>query len=128
MNTAETKKCERGCTCHLNEGANVFDAATDLANEFFLLMKNLIGNSRAKTGSIAKFIQSLEDQEQFFIDFAHAHYNTKDGKDDDIKKMAKLCHYIIMEHVSRQDIETIDHVKTKIYRNGDFGWTSVHKP
>lgn len=128
MNTAETKKCKRGCTCHLNKGTNPFDAACDLVNEFLIAAKTVASNKNIKNGAVKKYIASLNDFESFFYNFANFHYETKDGKDDDIKVMANLALHIVKTHIKNRNIEFIDHVKPKHYPDGNIGWTACTNP
>lgn len=129
MNTAETKKCKRGCTCHLNQGATIQQAACDLVNEFIILAKKVSSKPfMPKKNAVTYFVNSLINPEEFFVDFAHKHYNTKDGKDDDIKTIAKYALFVVREHIKLNNIETLDHVKPKDAEDGYFGWTSCHKP
>ncbi|MBY0292211.1 MAG: hypothetical protein K2W92_02850 [Alphaproteobacteria bacterium] len=108
-----------------NKKMNIGQAACIIVNDFLNQIRELKSFEICDTDErIYEVLGSLPNVEAN----TKRRFGTVDGKPEDIQFVANFAHYIIQYHIELNNIQTIELVKVKVFKDGQRGWTSVHYP
>lgn len=122
----KTKK--QKCTCGTGKPTNILQASCDVFNHYLRQIHALKEIGFFKEGLNMSEVHAQLGTTDYFQEVVFGMYGTLDGKPNDLESVVKFCHYMLTYHIERGDISTIDHVKVKLFENGQKGWTSCHFP